>query len=106
MLVGDYAVNITRHFMERLDLGRNGPYCRPMAVNVCDDIGALTEQDHYQEIEQRCTGFDENRHCRGSGDAWSWSEGRGGVWSREESERDRGRLSASVPSDSRVERTR
>ena len=79
-------VNATGHFVQRLDLGRNGSDCRPMALNVRDDVGGQTEQDYYQDTEQRFAGFDEDRHRRGSGDAWSWGEGHGGVWSIEGSE--------------------
>ena len=86
-MVGDYAVNATGKFTQRLALGIEGSNYRPMAPNVPDDGRGVYHQPGCKlEVGCQFVDFESNLRHRGSGGAWGWSEGRGGVQPREESE--------------------
>jgi len=73
-------VNVIGQLRERLDLGINGSNCRPPTPNVVDEARGMKDNGGYNlETEYKFVDFEDNRHHRGSGDAWSWSERRGGM---------------------------
>jgi len=62
-VVGDYAVDATGEFTQRLALGIEGSSYRPMAPNVPDDGRDVYHQPGYNlEVGYQSVGLDGNLH--------------------------------------------